>query len=86
MKVLVHLNHGVDRRVLYNFGRNLTRKDLVRLLKKRGIDETLKTLVSYAGVSDVVKAVEITTSKATGKAAREADAAINQERQTAQFG
>ena len=56
MKVLVHLNHGVDKSYLLNFGRKLTKKDVVGLVKGRGGEsEAAQTLFNFANIADLPK-------------------------------
>ena len=76
MKVLVHLNHGADRSVMFNFGRNLNKRTLSGLLKN-GVEETVESLTGYAMVSGLVKMVEIPFQKIK-RAEQLADATINQ--------
>jgi len=58
MKVLVHLNHGCDKSVMMDFGRNLNRPTVKKLLKD-GVDSTIKSLFGYASISGLVRQVEI---------------------------
>ncbi len=47
MRVLVHLNHGVDRSYMLNFGKDVTKKDVAKLLRS-GEDYGAEALLSYA--------------------------------------
>lgn len=58
MKVLVHLNHGVDKSYLLNFGKNATKASINRMLEdaKRDAAETLLNYASVAGITKVLVA------------------------------
>ncbi len=58
MRILVHLNHGCDKSVMMDFGRNLNKPTVKKLLKD-GVDSTVKSLFGYANISDAVRQVEI---------------------------
>ena len=47
MKVLVHLNHGVDKSYLLNFGKNVTKPTISRMLKDDKKD-AVESLLKYA--------------------------------------
>ena len=46
MKVLIHLNHDTKKSRMFDFGRNVTRKDMLKLLK-RGENKAVEVLLGY---------------------------------------
>ena len=75
MKVLVHLNHGVDRSYLLNFGKSVTKKDIAKLLRN-GEDYGAEALLSYAAIKSAFK-VEVPVQDRK-KAEFEADYTVSQ--------
>lgn len=54
MKVLVHLNHGVDRSYLLNFGKSVTKKDVEKLLDE-GENDAVEALLGFAAAKSIFK-------------------------------
>ena len=59
MKVLIHLNHGIDRSYMLNFGKSVTKKDVAKLVDA-GVDNAVSSLFAYAAIRSIGK-VEIPT-------------------------
>ena len=76
MRVLVHLNHGYDRSVMMDFGRNLNKPTVKKLLKD-GVDSTIKSLMGYANISGAVRKAEI-AAESIKQAEIKADVTIDQ--------
>lgn len=76
MRILVHLNHGYDKSIMMNFGRNLNKPTVKKLLKD-GVDSTVKSLLGYANISGAVRQVEIAAEN-TKQAETKADVTIDQ--------
>ena len=75
MKVLVHLNHGVDKSYLLNFGENATRRTINRMLKNDKKD-AVESMLKYALIAGIDK-VEVTPSEVR-KTEFEADFIVSQ--------
>lgn len=61
MKVLVHLNHGVDKSYLLNFGKKATKQVIGRMLKDDKKD-AVESMLKYALIAGIDK-VEVTPSE-----------------------
>lgn len=75
MKVLVHLNHGVDKSYLLNFGKNATKQTINRMLRDDKKD-AVESMLKYALIAGINK-VEITPSEIK-KTEFEADFTVSQ--------
>ena len=75
IKVLVHLNHGVDKSYLLNFGENATRRTINRMLKNDKKD-AVESMLKYALIAGIDK-VEVTPSEVR-KTEFEADFIVSQ--------
>ena len=75
MKVLVHLNHGVDKSYLLNFGKNVTKPTINRMLKDDKKD-AVESMLKYALIAGIDK-VEVTPSEVR-KTEFEADFIVSQ--------
>ncbi len=75
MKVLVHLNHGVDKSYMLNFGRRVTKEDIAFILKKHD-DRAVEALLGYA-VSLTAQKTEVPQEKRQ-TAGFEADYVVSQ--------
>ena len=71
MKVLVHLNHGIDKSYLLNFGNKVKKGDINNVLHL-GQDDAAKAIYSYALLSESVQKIEIPDNE-KGNAGLEAD-------------
>jgi hypothetical protein len=75
MKVLVHLNHGVDKSYLLNFGKAATKQTVNRMLKDDKKD-AVESLLKYALIAGIDK-FEITPAEVK-KTEFEADFTVSQ--------
>ncbi len=83
MKVLMHLNHGVNKSYMIDFGSSVTHRDVTRLLTE-GEDKAVKSLLCYASIRKANK-IEVTgSSRRIRKAACQADFTVSQHGYTAQ--
>ena len=58
MKVLVHLNHGVDKSYLLNFGNRVT-KGAIKKVLHLGQDDAAQAIFGYANVLENVQKIEV---------------------------
>ena len=58
MKVLVHLNHGIDKSYLLNFG-NKVSKEAIKKVLSLGQDDAAKAIFGYAHTIESVQKIEI---------------------------
>ena len=67
MKVLVHLNHGVDKSYMLDFG-NRINKDAVKKVLRLGQDDAAQAIYGYANLLDSVQKTEVpeTRKKSAG--------------------
>ena len=81
MKVLMHLNHGVNKSYMIDFGAGVTHRDLTRLLED-GADRAVKSLLCYAAIRRACR-TEI-RPRELGRAALRADFTVSQHGYTAE--
>ena len=58
MKVLVHLNHGIDKSYMLNFGNKVKKEDIKKVLHL-GQDDAAKAIYGYANLLESVQKIEI---------------------------
>ena len=75
MRVLVHLNHGVDRSYMLNFGESVTKKDVAEILGSDE-DDVAEALLGYAATKSAFK-IEVPVQDRK-KAEFEADFTVSQ--------
>ena len=71
MKVLVHLNHGIDKSYMLNFGNKVKNEDIKKVLRL-GEDDAAAAIYGYANLHKSVQKIEVTDQGKT-KAGIEAD-------------
>lgn len=71
MKILVHLNHGVDKSYMLNFGNRVRKEDIKEVLQL-GQNDAAQVIFGYASLLECVEKVEI-PEKEKNKAGFKAD-------------
>ncbi len=71
MKVVVHLNHGIDKSYMLNFG-NKVKKEEIKKVLELGEDDAAHAIYSYARISKSVQMIEL-GEKEKQKAGHQAD-------------
>ena len=80
MKVLVHLNHGIDKSVMMDFGNKLDVNTLMKMVNKGGVQNTVESLVGYARVSSIPQVEIKPTLNKLAKAESQCDVMLSQHR------
>jgi hypothetical protein len=71
MKVLVHLNHGIDKSYMFNFG-NRVSKGTIKGILNHGQDDAAQAIYGYANLLETVRKIEVPAGQKV-KAGLEAD-------------
>ncbi len=71
MKVLVHLNHGIDKSYMLDFGSKVKKTDIKTVLHL-GQDDAAQAIYGYANLLESVQKIEVFTGQKV-KAGLEAD-------------
>ncbi len=62
MKVLVHLNHGIDKSYMLNFGNRITKVAIKKVLYL-GQDDAAQAIYGYAEILGSVQKIEVPETK-----------------------